>query len=227
MPGKAEPMTTEVEQRSRRPQLLLLTVLVVAAVALLGYLRVTGDDGDAAARTSSTGALPGASPAATTEAPQSPVAVELTARLTTYLESLPPTKHAGHGGAAAAGKATTICGVRVYGYEPATAGTADDVTKVYGFHLCGVAQPGLDWDWAPKLVAPVIATYDISGTSPAKRTKPKVQMVEATPKVPYQERLRELFPPQYLPAASRGLESQATMDELRRRYDVAAAKPKA
>jgi hypothetical protein len=45
--------------------------------------------------------------------------------------------HAGHGAPQATG---VICGVRVYGYEPAEATALADVRTVYGFHLCGIAE---------------------------------------------------------------------------------------
>ncbi|MEK8104107.1 hypothetical protein NKG94_01405 [Micromonospora sp. M12] len=100
--------------------------------------------------------------------------------------------HAGHGAqqvATAEGKPAVICGVRVYGYEPAEATALADVRTVYGFHLCGVAEKKRPWDVAVKLAGPLI--MDMS-TEP-----PGIQVVEATADVRFVDRLREMFPDRY------------------------------
>lgn len=111
-------------------------------------------------------------------------------------------------------KLPVICGVHVYGFEPEGAATLADVKTVYGFHLCGVAEPKRPWDVAVKLAGPVI--LDMS-TDP-----PGIQVVEATADVMYIDRLKQMFPPRYAEVAQKEALTQSEMDNLRRRYDAAA-----
>lgn len=138
----------------------------------------------------------------------------------TTLEQVDPGQHnhAGHHAEQAAAEEAepppVICGVHVYGYEPAEATALGDVQTVYGFHLCGVAEQGRPWDVAVKLAGPVI--IDRSTEPPA------IQVVEATEDVMYVDRLREMFPDRYAELALREALSESEMADLRRRYDAAA-----
>ncbi|GAA0912188.1 hypothetical protein [Virgisporangium aurantiacum] len=145
---------------------------------------------------------------------------QIMTRLRTTLEQADPGQHshAGHNAQqAATGEEATpavICGVRVYGYEPAGATTVADVKTVYGFHMCGVAEPKRPWDVAVKLAGPVIVNLS---TDP-----PGIQVVEATAEVMFVDRLKEMFPPKYAQLALKEALADAEMANLRRRYDAAA-----
>ncbi|MEU4419579.1 hypothetical protein AB0F81_03070 [Actinoplanes sp. NPDC024001] len=142
------------------------------------------------------------------------------ARMRTTLEQADPGQHhhAGHQAQAAAGgeqaKPPVICGVYVYGHEPAEATTLAGVRTVYGFHLCGVAEQKRPWDVAVKLAGPVI--LDLT-TEPVG-----IQVVEATAEVKYIDRLRQMFPEKYAELAQKEALSDAEMADLRSRYDDAA-----
>jgi hypothetical protein len=145
---------------------------------------------------------------------------QITTRMRTTLEQSNPEQHnhAGHNAQQATSgqeaKPAVICGVRVYGYEPAVATALADVQTVYGFHLCGVAQEKYPWDVATKLAGPVI--LDMS-TEP-----PGIKVVEATADVKFADRLREMFPPKYAQLAQTEALTESEMADLRRRYDEAA-----
>jgi hypothetical protein len=145
---------------------------------------------------------------------------QIMTRMRTTLERADPGQHnhAGHNVRQAStgqeAKPTVICGVRVYGYEPAEATELADVQTVYGFHLCGIAEPKRPWDWAVKLAGPVI--MDMS-TEP-----PGIQVVEATADVMFVDRLREMFPNKYADLALKEALAGPEMADLRRRYDAAA-----
>jgi hypothetical protein len=145
---------------------------------------------------------------------------QITTRMRSTLEQADPGQHnhAGHNveqvTTEGAAKPAVICGVRVYGYEPAEATALADVQTVYGFHLCGVAEQKRPWDVAVKLAGPVI--MDMS-TEPAG-----IQVVEATADVKYVDRLREMFPDKYAQLALKEALADSEMADLRRRYDAAA-----
>ena len=142
---------------------------------------------------------------------------QLTARMLTILEEVDPDQHHGHGehvNQETAAKAAVICGAQVYGFDPADATALPDVQRVYGFHLCGIAEPNRPWDWAVKLVGPVILEMT---TEP-----PTVHVAEATGTLSFRDRVMEMFPPEYHEEAlGESLDPEA-MQELRRRYDSAA-----
>ncbi|MEO3771986.1 hypothetical protein [Micromonospora sp. B9E7] len=144
---------------------------------------------------------------------------QIVARMRTTLEQADPEQHnhAGHGAQQAATgteKPPVICGVHVYGYEPAEVTVLADVRTVYGFHLCGVAEQKRPWDVAVKLAGPVI--MDMS-TQP-----PGIQVVEATADVRFVDRLREMFPDKYEELALKEALTASEMADQRRRYDAAA-----
>jgi hypothetical protein len=145
---------------------------------------------------------------------------QIAARVRTTLEQSDPEQHnhAGHtaqqANAEQAAKPAVVCGVRVYGYEPAQATDLADVRTVYGFHLCGVAEQQRPWDVAVKLAGPVIVNLS---TEP-----PGIQVVEATAEVKYVDRLREMFPDEYAQVALKEALAASEMADLRRRYDAAA-----
>ena len=143
----------------------------------------------------------------------------MTSMRTTLEQSGPQQhQHAGHGAPAASTGApvapAVICGVRVYGHEPAQATTLAGVRTVYGFHLCGIAEPQRPWDVAVKLAGPLI--LDMSADPPG------IQVVEATADVKFADRLRQMFPQPYAEMARTEALADAEMAELRRRYDAAA-----
>lgn len=156
---------------------------------------------------------------ADSEAEPADLAGQVRARMRIVLEQADPGQHnhAGHGGQQAANgaeKPAVVCGVRVYGYEPAEVTVLDDVQKVYGFHLCGVAEAKRPWDVAVKLAGPLIMDMSVD--------PPGIQVVEATADVMFVDRLREMFPAKYAQAAQAEALAEGEMAELRRRYDTAA-----
>ncbi|EEP70440.1 hypothetical protein MCAG_04609 [Micromonospora sp. ATCC 39149] len=153
------------------------------------------------------------------EAEPADVHAQVMTRMRATLEQADPGQHnhAGHGGQQAATgkeKPAVICGVRVYGYEPAEVTTLADVRTVYGFHLCGVAEQKRPWDVAVKLAGPVI--IDMSSEPPG------IQVVEATADTRFVDRLREMFPDKYEELALKEALAESEMADLRRRYDAAA-----
>lgn len=145
---------------------------------------------------------------------------QMVTRMRTALEQSEPEQHnhAGHTAqqpaAGEEAKPPVICGVRVYGYEPAQVTALAEVRTVYGFHLCGVAEQKRPWDVAVKLAGPLI--LDMS-TEP-----PGIQVVEATAEVKFVDRLRQMFPDRYAQVALTEALSDSEMADLRRRYDAAA-----
>ncbi|MEU7798903.1 hypothetical protein AB0J14_16275 [Micromonospora arborensis] len=144
---------------------------------------------------------------------------QIMTRMRTTLEQADPGQHnhAGHGVQQVTTeekKPPVICGVRVYGYEPAESTALADVQRVYGFHLCGVAEQKRPWDVAVKLAGPVI--MDMS-TEP-----PGIQVVEATADVMFTDRLRQMFPDKYAELALKEALAESEMADQRRRYDAAA-----
>jgi hypothetical protein len=142
---------------------------------------------------------------------------QIEARLRTTLEQTSPEQH-NHGGhqipVTGAAEPSVICGVRVYGYEPSEVKTLADVRTVYGFHLCGVAEPQRPWDVAVKLAGPVIV--DMAGNPPG------IRVVEATAETKYVDRLHEMFPPRYAELAMKEALADTEMTDLRSRYNEAA-----
>lgn len=144
---------------------------------------------------------------------------QVTARLRTTLEQQDPGQH--HHGAhgvpetgSGDARPAVICGVRVYGFEPAAATELAEVRTAYAFHFCGVAEAGRPWDVAVKLAGPVMV--DLATEPPA------IRVVEATDTVPYAERLRQMFPPKYAELARTESLSRDEMADIRRRYESAA-----
>jgi len=107
---------------------------------------------------------------------------------------------------------TAMHGGRDYVLDLLTAHEA--VQTAYGFHLCGVAEPNRPWDWAVKLVGPVVVSM---ATDP-----PTVQVAEATNEVSFTDRVGQLFPERYQQEARQESLGEQRMTELRERYDQAA-----
>ena len=133
-------------------------------------------------------------------------------RMRSTLEQAEPAQHNHAGHNAQPGEVT--CGVHVYGFEPAKATELADVQKVYGFHLCGVAEQKRPWDVAVKLAGPVI--LDLATTPPG------IQVVEATEDVTYADRLQQMFPEKYAELARTQALTDSEMADVRKRYDSAA-----
>ncbi|GLH95587.1 hypothetical protein [Phytohabitans aurantiacus] len=142
---------------------------------------------------------------------------QIMTRMRATLEQADPAQH-NHGHnlqqAATEAKPPVVCGVHVYGYEPAEVTVLADVQTVYGFHFCGVAEKQRPWDVAVKLAGPVIMNMS---TDP-----PGIQVVEATADVKFIDRLRQMFPAKYAELAQKEALADSEMADLRRRYDAAA-----
>ncbi|MEV7226257.1 MULTISPECIES: hypothetical protein [Polymorphospora] len=186
-------MSTDVDTRPRRRHLWIAAALAGTLVAVLATQWITraggSDSGD--------------------------LRTQIAARMVTVLESTPAEQHGGHGAHAAGySGSTTVCGVRIFGFEPPGATSLDMVDVVYGHHLCGIAEGRRHWDGAVKLVGPVVMRLS---TDP-----PTIQVAEATQTATFRERVLELIPAQYQAVAFEESLDPSTMAELRKRYDDAA-----
>lgn len=142
---------------------------------------------------------------------------QLDVRLLTLFEEIKPEQHHGHGelvNQVNEESSKVVCGVRTFGFEPKDATRLADVDRAFAFHLCGVAEPNKPWDWAVKLVGPVIVGMT---TEP-----PTVEVAQATDEINFPDRVRQMFPPEYQEIAIKEFISKEQMAELRRRYDDAA-----
>ena len=103
------PVPADVDRRPRwrawLPRIFAVAVLLAAGAVVLVRTEVIG--GPTAAERTAT------------------VTADLNRRMTTTLEQLPSTGHEGHGTATSA-ESRTICGTRVYGYEPADANSSNN-----------------------------------------------------------------------------------------------------
>jgi hypothetical protein len=154
------------------------------------------------------------------EAEPADLQTQIMTKMRATLEQADPGEHnhAGHNVQQVAteegAKPAVICGVHVYGYEPAEVTALADVQSVYGFHLCGVAEQKRPWDVAVKLAGPVIMNL---ATEP-----PGIQVVEATADVKFVDRLQQMFPDKYAQVALKEALADSEMADLRRRSDAAA-----
>lgn len=139
---------------------------------------------------------------------------QILTRMRSTLEQADPGQHNHAGHQAAAAESAVVCGVHVYGYEPADVAALADVRTVYGFHLCGVAEERRPWDVAVKLAGPVIMDLSVEPAG--------IQVVEATAETMYVDRLKEMFPAKYAELAQKEALASSEMADLRRRYDDAA-----
>jgi hypothetical protein len=178
----------------RRPQVLVLAVLLTVTVGLLLWLNGIGRADEPA---------------------RGPVAIRiaLAQEMRLVLERLPPQSHQGHGGPVGR-PSPLVCGTRVYGYEPEDAATLGDVVTVYGFHMCALAESGRSFDWAMKMVAPLVMRF---GGGP-----PEVNIAESSNGVSYRDRVKQLFPAKYQQVAFQQSLGTAEIGELRRRFEAIA-----
>jgi len=182
---------------------LAVGAAVVAAVAVVGVLY----------------SLSERSPAPTAGPGPSTLNDRLAAQIVTTLEKATPAQHQAHGhheiaSAAPEGKKpdAVYCTAEVYGFEPATATSTDEVTKVYGYYLCAVQEEGRPWDYAPKLVGPIV--YE------PRTDPPGVHVIEGGDGYP--DRLRALLPAEYHQRAAVGFSSGANIAGVRSRYNAAS-----
>jgi hypothetical protein len=181
---------------------LALGAAVIAAVAVVGVLYSVSER----------------SPAPTTGPGPSTVNDRLAAQIVTTLEKSTPAQHEAHGhheiaSAAPEGKKpdAVYCTAEVYGFEPATATSPEEVTTAYGYYLCAVREEGRPWDYAQKLVGPIVFE--------PRTDPPGVHVIEGGDG--YQDRLRALLPEQYRQRATVGFSNGANIAGVRTRYDRA------
>ncbi|HYN95336.1 MAG TPA: hypothetical protein VES42_15930 [Pilimelia sp.] len=140
---------------------------------------------------------------------------QLAARAVAVLEQTPTQRHEGHAlhstreGAA---EAELLCAVRVFGVDPPEAGALPEVRRVYGYHICALAERGRPWDFAVKLTGPLVVGL--------ADDPPTVKVAEGG--VGFAERVAALMPERYRAEARNESLTPAAMTELRSRYDDAA-----
>ncbi|GIJ46309.1 hypothetical protein Val02_31950 [Virgisporangium aliadipatigenens] len=200
-------MSVTAEAPSRPPsqgrRWLAVGAAVLAAIVVVGVLY----------------SLSERSPAPTAGPGPSTLNERLAAQIAQTLERSTPAQHQAHGhheiasAPPADGKPDPVyCTAEVYGFEPASAASTEEVTKVYGYYLCAVQQENRPWDYAPKLVGPIV--YE------PRLDPPGVHVIEGGDG--YQERLRALLPEEYRKRATVGFSDGRNINDVRTRYQAAS-----
>lgn len=185
-------MSTSIDaqpRRGSRGRWIAVAVVVLAAVAVAVLLRGFGSGSSAKPPT-----LPN----------------QLADRVVAILEQSTPAQHHDHGHGEV-GQGTVVCAAKTLGFDPPGATTVAEVRTFYGYHLCGVAEPGRPWDYSVKLSGPL----SVQLTEP-----PVVRVAEGG--TGYPERVREIIPTPYQEEALQALLDDDDMRELRSRFDDAA-----
>ncbi|GIJ48208.1 hypothetical protein Val02_50940 [Virgisporangium aliadipatigenens] len=134
---------------------------------------------------------------------------QLAARVVTELEKATPQQHTDHGHDLGGRSGGLVCVAEVYGVEPATAGSVDEVTRAYGYHACAFTKDGYPFDVAPKLVGPIV----VDGAPFAVRA--------ITGGEDFRERVRAELPAEYQERAFKGFSGPERVEALKRRYQEA------
>lgn len=135
---------------------------------------------------------------------------QLADRVAAILEQSTPAQHHDHGHGEVSEQGTVVCAAKTVGFAPTNATTLAEVTTFYGTHLCAVAEPNRPWDFATKLSGPLSVRF----TEP-----PQVRVAEGG--AGFQDRVREIIPPQYQEQVVKALIDDDDMRDLRRRFDEA------
>jgi hypothetical protein len=183
---------------ANRRRWLAIGAAVLAALVVTALLYVVNRPGG------------GEAPTANSAARGGPLRDELAGRVVAILEQSTPTEHTAHGHELGSEPGRVVCVAEVYGYEPASAATVRDVRRLVGYHLCAVVAKDRPYDYASKLVGPLIVEL----TEP-----PLVQPVESGANYP--DRVRQAVGDRYYEQAMRGFSPERRID-LRERYDAAA-----
>jgi hypothetical protein len=193
-PDVSTDVDTPVARRSRFVWLAVLLVVALGALLALNRFGAFGSDTPPGAAGQPDG-----------------FQAQLAAKVVNVLETLPAEEH-GHNHDAASGESTMVCGVRIFGTNPQDADTLDEVAQVYGYHLCAVAQSGVEWIMSVKLSGPMVATLAAD--------PPQVAVAEGGEG--FQDRVNAIIPERYRAEARNENLTEEGMRELIRRYDEAA-----
>jgi len=137
---------------------------------------------------------------------------EVGARASAVLESSAPEEHHNHGHQISLAD-NVVCGVEIFGTEPAGAKTADAVTRVYGYYFCAVGPDGTPYLRSSRMDGPVVITFG---------PPPVVQIARSG--AGYDGRVRAMMPDQYEPLCFGGLRDRSVAADVRRRFiDLAGA----
>jgi hypothetical protein len=196
----ASPQPTRDRRRPGLRRGLIGAAVPAAVLVLAGLFWFTGGSRD------------DAEPAAGGRGGAATVTDQIADRLTAILETSTPEQHTGHGHNLGEDPGRVLCEVEVFGYEPAGAAAVSEVKRVYGYHLCAVATAGRSWDFAPKLVGPIVVDL----TEP-----PAVNVVQGGPG--YRDRIRRAMGERYVERAVYGISEDAA-DRLRSRYQAETAR---
>lgn len=128
---------------------------------------------------------------------------EAAARL---IEQASPAEHHEHGHVVGADD-KVICGVHVFGTEPANPATVDEVSVVYGYYFCAMGSPGTPYLMSSRADGPVVVRFG---------PPPVVTIVRSGPN--YAERVRALMPDEYEDQCFGGLPDDAVAARVKARY---------
>ena len=84
------------------------------------------------------------------------------------------------------------CVAKVFGYDPPSATTIDDVTAIYAHRMCAAVGPGLAWPDAIRETGPVAVRLGV----PDELVMPE-KLVPDDTEVSYPERIRAVIPARY------------------------------
>jgi hypothetical protein len=123
------------------------------------------------------------------------------------IENASPAEHHAHGHDITGGD-RVICGVHVFGYEPATARTVAAVTTVYGYYFCAIGAPGTPYSQSSRSDGPVVVHF---GSAPS--------VTIAAPGDGYADRVRAMMPDPYESQCFHGLPDSSVAAAVKSRYE--------
>jgi hypothetical protein len=123
------------------------------------------------------------------------------------IENASPAEHHAHGHEVTGGD-RVICGVHVFGYEPAAASRLEAVTTVYGYYFCAIGAPGTPYNESSRSDGPVVVHFG-----------PIPTVTIAAPGDGYAERVRAMMPDPYEAQCFHGLPDSRVAAAVKSRYE--------
>jgi hypothetical protein len=131
---------------------------------------------------------------------------QIAARAAAIIENETPAEHHAHGHEVT-GNDKVICGVALFGTEPAEVKTVDEVQVVYGYYFCAIGSPGVIYMESSRSDGPVVVHF---GANPTVTIAQSGQG--------YADRVRAMMPDQYEDRCFRGLPDPTVAQRVQDRY---------